>query len=445
MAEIGAPCSSDDPPRLEGASGPVAGWPVSGCSRLCATAAVHDSPASRRPAARSRHHSHTGARLQGVQDRGSGPDAPGTCARLADRGRASARQVTAVSTSPRPDWLERRASGDGYFHLGDPDAAPAPGWVRRLERILDRRQRASPVESAVRQTATVPLPPPTWPPRSPPTSRCASAATGSPAGAASRSASNCTTPATRARGDRGAGHPDGLQQHPHRTGRSTKRTRCPRSHDPYIGRDAGYLQVTRLSGHGPALLVVPLGDTPFEAYNPLLERPDPPRRHLRRVPRVGGAQPRLRGGRVERRRSLESADLGHAGPGRQAARTVSSSSWPTKSARSSPPCLRAAGRSPWGCPATWCRWTSRRGCSSGTQAGVQSLEVEPAGRAHHHALPGAGRGARNGSRRPGRVRLARLRRARAVVGARAPDRHVRGRAGADHPLQGHQAGRRDGC
>jgi hypothetical protein len=47
-------------------------------------------------------------------------------------------------------------------------------------------------------------------------------------------------------------------------------------HDPYIGGDAGYLQVTRLSGAGPALLVVPLGDTPFEAYNPLTG--DPTRR-----------------------------------------------------------------------------------------------------------------------------------------------------------------------
>ncbi|MBS1531400.1 MAG: hypothetical protein JSU01_13925 [Bacteroidetes bacterium] len=40
-------------------------------------------------------------------------------------------------------------------------------------------------------------------------------------------------------------------------------------YDPYIGMDAGYLQVTRLSGHGPALLVVPYGHTPFEAYNPI--------------------------------------------------------------------------------------------------------------------------------------------------------------------------------
>ena len=42
-------------------------------------------------------------------------------------------------------------------------------------------------------------------------------------------------------------------------------------YDPYIGEDAGYLQVTRLSGHGPALLVVPEGKTPFEAYNPILD------------------------------------------------------------------------------------------------------------------------------------------------------------------------------
>ena len=44
-------------------------------------------------------------------------------------------------------------------------------------------------------------------------------------------------------------------------------------YDPYIGEDAGYLQVTRLSGEGPALLVVPDSKTPFEAYNPILDRP----------------------------------------------------------------------------------------------------------------------------------------------------------------------------
>src|SRR5882672_5644648 len=45
-------------------------------------------------------------------------------------------------------------------------------------------------------------------------------------------------------------------------------------YDPYIGEDAGYLQVTRLSGHGPALLVLPIGKTPFEAYNPILDKPN---------------------------------------------------------------------------------------------------------------------------------------------------------------------------
>ena len=39
--------------------------------------------------------------------------------------------------------------------------------------------------------------------------------------------------------------------------------------DPYIGRDAGYLQVTRLNGKGPALLVLPEKATPLEAYRPL--------------------------------------------------------------------------------------------------------------------------------------------------------------------------------
>ncbi|HEU5366020.1 MAG TPA: DUF5695 domain-containing protein, partial [Hanamia sp.] len=46
-------------------------------------------------------------------------------------------------------------------------------------------------------------------------------------------------------------------------------------YDPYTGLDAGYLQVTRLNGHAPSMLVVPYGKTPFEAYNPLLHDPTP--------------------------------------------------------------------------------------------------------------------------------------------------------------------------
>ena len=45
--------------------------------------------------------------------------------------------------------------------------------------------------------------------------------------------------------------------------------------DPYIGMDAGYLEVKRLSGQGPALLVLPKENMAFEAYRPLLDDPTP--------------------------------------------------------------------------------------------------------------------------------------------------------------------------
>lgn len=42
-------------------------------------------------------------------------------------------------------------------------------------------------------------------------------------------------------------------------------------YDPYIGEDAGYVQVPQLSGTGPVLLVVPDGHTPLEAWKPILD------------------------------------------------------------------------------------------------------------------------------------------------------------------------------
>lgn len=42
-------------------------------------------------------------------------------------------------------------------------------------------------------------------------------------------------------------------------------------YDPYIGEDAGYVQVSQLSGTGPVLLVVPDGHTPLEAWKPILD------------------------------------------------------------------------------------------------------------------------------------------------------------------------------
>ncbi|GFE90105.1 hypothetical protein GCM10011488_50590 [Steroidobacter agaridevorans] len=44
--------------------------------------------------------------------------------------------------------------------------------------------------------------------------------------------------------------------------------------DPYIGLDAGYLQVTRLNGQGPALIVAGENGTPFEAYRPIADKKD---------------------------------------------------------------------------------------------------------------------------------------------------------------------------
>ena len=60
------------------------------------------------------------------------------------------------------------------------------------------------------------------------------------------------------------------------TGRNLKEAheKCSFS-DPYVGQDAGYLQVTRLSGAGPSLVLVPDGHSPFEAYQ-LLSEPTRP-------------------------------------------------------------------------------------------------------------------------------------------------------------------------
>ncbi|PKD21791.1 hypothetical protein APR41_02085 [Salegentibacter salinarum] len=43
--------------------------------------------------------------------------------------------------------------------------------------------------------------------------------------------------------------------------------------DPYIGMDAGYLEVKHLTGEDEALLVLPGENMPFEAYRPLLDDP----------------------------------------------------------------------------------------------------------------------------------------------------------------------------
>src|SRR5690606_22184970 len=47
--------------------------------------------------------------------------------------------------------------------------------------------------------------------------------------------------------------------------------------DPYIGMDAGYLEVNRLSGRAPALLDLPKQNMTFEAYRRLFGDPTPKR------------------------------------------------------------------------------------------------------------------------------------------------------------------------
>ncbi|KAF2180841.1 hypothetical protein K469DRAFT_753180 [Zopfia rhizophila CBS 207.26] len=42
-------------------------------------------------------------------------------------------------------------------------------------------------------------------------------------------------------------------------------------HDPYIGLDAGFVRVVPISGNGPALVVTPIGSTPFEGWRNLAE------------------------------------------------------------------------------------------------------------------------------------------------------------------------------
>lgn len=43
-------------------------------------------------------------------------------------------------------------------------------------------------------------------------------------------------------------------------------------YDPYIGEDAGYVQVGRLTGTGPTLLITPEGHAPLEAWKPILDK-----------------------------------------------------------------------------------------------------------------------------------------------------------------------------
>ena len=168
------------------------------------------------------------------------------------------------------DWLERRAA-NGYFHLGDLTLRlrrhGSDGWRYYSTAAARHPVQTLPATAPVLAAADLA---PTLPTGFPLRIRRYWESTGSQLALRFELHNPGDTPV-----EIGAlGIP--LVFNNILTGRSLDEAHAVSSfHDPYIGRDAGYLQVTRLSGQGPALLVVPLGDTPFEAYNPLLGDPTP--------------------------------------------------------------------------------------------------------------------------------------------------------------------------
>lgn len=177
--------------------------------------------------------------------------------------------ATAFDFTPA-DWLERRAA-DGYFHLGDLTLRlrwdGSDGW--RHYSTASARQPVQPLPPQPPALAAADLAP-TLPPDLPLRVRRYWESTGGHLALRFE----LHNPGTTAVEIGALGIP--MIFNNILTGRSLDEAHAVASfHDPYIGADAGYLQVTRLSGHGPALLVVPLGDTPFEAYNPLLGDPTP--------------------------------------------------------------------------------------------------------------------------------------------------------------------------
>ena len=168
------------------------------------------------------------------------------------------------------DWLGRRAA-NGYFHLGDLTLRlrreGSDGWRHYSTAAARRPVEALPVQAPVLAAADLA---PTLPPGIPIRIRRYWESTGGHLALRFELHNPGTTPV-----EIGAlGIP--MVFNNILTRRSLDEAHAVASfHDPYIGRDAGYLQVTRLSGQGPALLVVPHGDTPFEAYNPLLGDPTP--------------------------------------------------------------------------------------------------------------------------------------------------------------------------
>lgn len=164
------------------------------------------------------------------------------------------------------DWLERRAA-NGYYHLGDLTLrirrAGADAWQQASTGAARRPVRALPSGGAVLAAADLAA---TLPPGFPLSVRRYWELVDGHLGM--RFALRNVTDAPVEVG--ALGFPlvfdniltDRSLDEAHAVGSFT---------DPYIGLDAGYVQVTRLNGHGPTLVVVPQPETAFEAYRPLLD------------------------------------------------------------------------------------------------------------------------------------------------------------------------------
>ncbi len=175
-----------------------------------------------------------------------------------------------------PARLARAPEPGRLLPPGRPHPAPPGRWIGRLAGLLHRR-RAETGGGPARFPAPR-WPPPTCRPPSRPTSPWRSGATGRSWTGSWRCASSCTTQTDDIGGDRRAGHSHDLQQHPARDARWTRPTRSPPSTTPTSGRTPATCRCPASRGSGQTLVVVPLGRTPFEAYNPLLT--DPTRRGI---------------------------------------------------------------------------------------------------------------------------------------------------------------------
>jgi len=169
------------------------------------------------------------------------------------------------------DWIERRDQ-DGFYHLGDVTlrlrVGGANGW--KTYSTAAARKPVDPLPASGETLAAADLAA-TFPPDLPMGVRRYWEVVGGELALRFELENRSGSPVEIG----GLGIPmifDNILQ-----GRSLEEAHAVSSfHDPYIGQDAGYLQVTRLTGLSPTLVVVPLGRTPFEAYNPLLD--DPTRR-----------------------------------------------------------------------------------------------------------------------------------------------------------------------